>query len=247
MSAGIWPIDPPLSGLDSPLQTVEAAEEVSEVSIEPGERRPATHNRPGTVRDNFGGGSTPQREDPPETGGRAAAIRNALQSEVTEEPEIRGLTLHEFNGVQIGQQSEDGYVNATVMCQVAGKRFNNWFRMNQTQELIERLSVETRISAMLLVRTVRGAPSLRQQGSWIRPDLAMSLAYWCSPALALFCNRLVREWADREVRSLAFHEHGLEMRARARSPGTCGVVSSFHRRELREFPTCPGFDSDHAR
>jgi hypothetical protein len=104
---------------------------------------------------------------------------------VTINQEIREIKSLTFNGVVIVSRSEDNYINATQLCQAGGKRFNNWFRMDSTKELINGLESETLISASQLVNIKKGNSGDFNQGSWIHPDLAIQLAQWISPSFAL--------------------------------------------------------------
>jgi hypothetical protein len=99
------------------------------------------------------------------------------------------LTL---NNVTIISRHPDHYVNATQLCQAGSKKFNDWFGLESTKELIAVLSSDAGIPASLLVESKRGATSLFQQGSWVHPDLAIQLAQWISPAFALQVSRWVR-------------------------------------------------------
>jgi hypothetical protein len=99
------------------------------------------------------------------------------------------LTL---NNVTIISRHPDHYVNATQLCQAGAKKFNDWYRLDSTKELIAVLSSDAGIPASLLVESKRGATSLFQQGSWVHPDLAIQLAQWISPSFALQVSRWVR-------------------------------------------------------
>lgn len=50
---------------------------------------------------------------------------------------------HTFNNVAIRQRPDDGYVDATAMCQANGKQFNDYSRLETTQRFLEVLSSET--------------------------------------------------------------------------------------------------------
>ena len=84
------------------------------------------------------------------------------------------------------QFRKDGYVNATQLCKAAGKKFNDWYRLKSTKELIiqieNQLNTETRIS-VLVVDIKKGGNDKKSQGSWIHPDLVVQHAQWLSPSL----------------------------------------------------------------
>jgi hypothetical protein len=51
-----------------------------------------------------------------------------------------------LNDIIIIARKEDNFVNATHLCQAGNKKFNNWYRMDSTKELIKELeNCETRI------------------------------------------------------------------------------------------------------
>lgn len=41
-----------------------------------------------------------------------------------------------LNGVLIEARQCDNYINATQMCKAGGKRFNNWYQLDSTKDLI---------------------------------------------------------------------------------------------------------------
>ena len=53
------------------------------------------------------------------------------------------LTL---NNVVIISRVEDNYINATQLCQAGGKKFNDWYRLETTKELINELASDVGIS-----------------------------------------------------------------------------------------------------
>ena len=86
---------------------------------------------------------------------------------------------------------EDGYIDATKLCQAGGKKFNDWYRLEQTNDLIQALNLKTGIDAIKLIDSKKG----RYGGSWIHPDLAVQLAQWISPMFSLQVSSWVREIA----------------------------------------------------
>jgi len=120
------------------------------------------------------------------------------------------IILHETNGLQIGQRREDGYINATQMCQAHGKDLSKWLANDSTFELVAALakrldikfkspklgnSVWKRVSATFptLVMVKRGSPK-NGGGTWIHHKLAVPLAMWISPEFALLVSDWVEQW-----------------------------------------------------
>ena len=110
---------------------------------------------------------------------------------------------HEIRQNPIEQRAVDGYINATAMCKIAGKQFNDYGRLNSTQEFIEALSIDTGIPVSTLIQIIRGGYK-DQQGTWVHPQVAVHLAQWLSPEFAVKVSRWVYEWlsghTERRVR-----------------------------------------------
>jgi hypothetical protein len=111
---------------------------------------------------------------------------------------------HIYNGVVILCRG-DGYWNATAMCQANGKRWNNYYRNQETQEFLAALSEQldlpvariratgTASAATLgLIDTVQGGPPVLQ-GTWVHRRVALNLAQWCSPTFAVRVTGWVEE------------------------------------------------------
>ena len=93
----------------------------------------------------------------------------------------------------VHQRANDGYINATAMCQAADRRFNDYTRLDGTRAFIQALSAETGIPATELIQVLRGGnPAL--QGTWVHPQVAIHLAQWLSPEFAVQVSKWVFEW-----------------------------------------------------
>lgn len=118
--------------------------------------------------------------------------------------EIRPIS-HHLNGQLIGQRPTDGYINATAMCKAAGKRWNDYRRLQTTQDFLAELSKHLSI----LIEPVAGIPATEQfqaliitfqggtpqmQGTWVYPQVAIHLAQWLSAAFAVQVSQWVYEW-----------------------------------------------------
>ena len=123
--------------------------------------------------------------------------------EPKQEIQVYKLGYMEINDIVI-EAREDGFINATELCKAGGKRFNNWYRSQETKEMIQALDSETglldsenpvaRNRATGFVDVVQGG-NVKKQGSWIHPDLAVQLAQWISPTFAIKVSRWIRELA----------------------------------------------------
>jgi hypothetical protein len=114
------------------------------------------------------------------------------------------------NGVTVEQRVTDGFINGTAMCIAHGKLIADWFRNQETIELLHALVLDfgleinygishnsgiASISAIYpqLVVSKRGSPE-NGGGTWLHPDLAIQLAQWCNKPFAIQVSRWVREW-----------------------------------------------------
>ena len=116
-------------------------------------------------------------------------MRSIIIEEVKDDVEYSNISL---NDMVISSRPIDHYVNATQLCQAGGKKFNDWFRLDITKELINELFTETGIPVSLLVESNRGRTSKYTQGSWIHPDLSIQLAQWISPKFAIQVSKWIR-------------------------------------------------------
>ena len=127
-----------------------------------------------------------------------------------------------LNGISVLSR-EDGFINATAMCKAGNKKFNNWYQLESSKELIKALEeaincevgiptdlkiAETGIPVSAISDTripvsgnyevidiKKGGNDKKAQGSWIHPDLAVQLAQWISPIFSLQVSKWVRELA----------------------------------------------------
>ena len=89
---------------------------------------------------------------------------------------------------------EDGYIFATALCKVAGKRVHDWLRLKETKALIKKVEKsETGITSSQLIQVYKGNSEKYSQGTWIHTDLGINLAQWCSPSFAFQVSRWIKE------------------------------------------------------
>ena len=89
---------------------------------------------------------------------------------------------------------EDGYINATKLCQEGGKLFASWKRLYSTEKHFKELSEELNITVDNLVQITRGNPLKFKQGTWIHPRLGTVLAQWISPTFGLKVSKWIEQW-----------------------------------------------------
>lgn len=93
------------------------------------------------------------------------------------------LIYHDFHDKVIRQRASNGYLDATAMCQATGKRWYDYYRLNNTQAFVNALSTIAGIPAMgenkgLIQSRKGGTPE--NQGTWVHPKVAENLSIWLS-------------------------------------------------------------------
>ena len=78
------------------------------------------------------------------------------------------------------------------MAKAAGKRFNNWYQLDSTQELLEALESDTGIPVSQLIEVKKGNSKKFEQGTWGHPHVALDFAQWCNVRLKIQCLK----WLD---------------------------------------------------
>jgi hypothetical protein len=102
------------------------------------------------------------------------------------------LTLKNGSSMIIPMR-EDGYINATKLCQAGGKEFSNWYQNKNTKDIIEALEADLGIPRSALIEIKKGGNDKINQGSWIHPDLGIQCAQWTSPVFAIKVSRCIRQ------------------------------------------------------
>ncbi len=95
----------------------------------------------------------------------------------------------------------DNYINATQLCKAGKKKFNDWYRLDATKEIIKQLeeninnsntgfpALEIKLEKTELIDSKIGGD---HSGTWIHPDLAIQLSQWISPKFALQVSSWIR-------------------------------------------------------
>jgi hypothetical protein len=78
---------------------------------------------------------------------------------------------------------QDGYINATVLCKLAGKLFADYNKTKQTKDFLNTISNDMNIIISdLIVIKKGGNPKL--QGTWVHRRVAYNLTQWVFPEFA---------------------------------------------------------------
>jgi hypothetical protein len=100
-----------------------------------------------------------------------------------EENEIIKLNTLIVNNIIIESRQHDNFINAMQMCKAYNKKFNDWFFLDSTKEIIKALKDDVGISTLV---------EFKKGNKWLHPDLASQLSQWISPIFALQINKWIR-------------------------------------------------------
>ena len=130
------------------------------------------------------------------------------------------LIEHSLEGVVIPQRPTDGYINATLLCQGAGKQFGHYNSTIQTKAFLEALSADIGIPISGLVQVIRGGNDKLNQGTWVHPQVAINLGQWLSPAFAVQVTKWVFDWMQGKTQSYMPEHIKRFLKNRAKIPHT---------------------------
>jgi hypothetical protein len=108
------------------------------------------------------------------------------------------LIPHPVQGAIIYQRPKDGYINATAMCQAAGKLWGHYRENVATQAFLDALSGDIGMPISDLVQSIKGGDP-RLQGTWIHPQVAIHFGQWLSPKFAVQVSQWVVDWMSGKV------------------------------------------------
>ncbi len=135
---------------------------------------------------------------------RMAVTENLNAKKVRSRTALPGQQLlfieHKIEGSVIPQRPRDGYLNATLLCQKAGKQLGHYLANKQTTAFCEALSAKIGIPISALVQVIKGGNDKRAQGSWVHPKVALHLAQWLSPQFAVQVSDWVFDWLSGNIK-----------------------------------------------
>lgn len=122
-------------------------------------------------------------------------------------------------GNVVPQRARDGYISATALCQSVGKRWSDYRALKSTEEFLQELMAQTKLSENELIHVVSGGnPAM--QGTWIHPYLAIHLGQWLSRRFAVKVSQWVVEWQQGRANALLPVHIDRYMQNRAKVPYT---------------------------
>lgn len=112
---------------------------------------------------------------------------------------MNNLILREWNQKTIRQSKDGQYLSGTDMCSSCNKKFNDWYRLLSTDAYLKALSDVTGIpvttdvkGTQALIYSIQGG-NPQEQGTWIHRKVAIRLAQWLSPELAVQVDSWIEE------------------------------------------------------
>lgn len=103
------------------------------------------------------------------------------------------LIPHSIEGEIVTQRQKDGYINATAMCQAAGKQFGHYYENKTTKAFLTELAIDIGIPISHIIQSIKGGP-VALQGTWVHPQVAIHLGQWVSPKFAVQVSKWVYDW-----------------------------------------------------
>ena len=97
-----------------------------------------------------------------------------------------------LNNITIEVDPVSLMINATQMCQAAGKKWNNYFKLDGTKDYLQALNSVALIRATELIKVTQGGNS-KEQGTFVHRLVAVHLAQWLSPSFAVQVSLWVSE------------------------------------------------------
>jgi hypothetical protein len=102
---------------------------------------------------------------------------------------------------------EDGYINATRLCKAGGKRLNNWMRLKETKEMIQKMLHEFNTSHVSQSETkdefihsanreliyIHKGGNKSFMGTFLHPQLAINLCEWLSVDFRIQVSKWIHE------------------------------------------------------
>lgn len=91
---------------------------------------------------------------------------------------------------------KNGYINATNLCLLAGKKFGSWKENKNSTELIRSLSSACGIPVGELLVAISGGKNIEIRGTYVHPRLLIHIASWCGPNFAIRISEWIEEWQN---------------------------------------------------
>lgn len=97
--------------------------------------------------------------------------------------------------------TQNGYINATKMCQDEGKRFKDWLKNKSSIELINKLAFRLALKITDILIMVKDGDN-EYRGTYVHRKLITHFASWISTDTALKVSDIVEEYIKREQKKI---------------------------------------------
>lgn len=125
-------------------------------------------------------------------------IRNIIFKDINED-----YAWGKYGDFKVIIMKENGYINVTKMIHAANpkKKFNDWYRGKNADELTNEVCAGTGFSAAEILVTIPTGPKNLTciRGTYAHPDLIPHIAAWASPAFAIKISKIVNEYYTKKV------------------------------------------------
>ena len=105
---------------------------------------------------------------------------------------------------------ENGYVSATLLCKLGGKEFKAWHRLKRTTDVLNAYSQELGIPVNELIYIKKGGNNRDEQGSWVHPNIALSIAQWVSISFEIKVANWIHEWKSSSYKNEVTYVNSLK-------------------------------------
>lgn len=102
------------------------------------------------------------------------------------------LISHTVEKSIIQQRASDGFINATQLCEVAGKRWYNYVKEENTGHFLRKLADQLKMKVSDLHPEVTEGST--KPHVWVHPQVAIHLAQWLSADFAVKVSSWVYDW-----------------------------------------------------
>lgn len=105
-----------------------------------------------------------------------------------------------YGDFKVIMMRDNGYINATKLCDKGGKLFKLWKQNKSAEELLDEVSSVVGIPTTDLLTIVKGGNLPLTNGTYAHPDLVPHIASWVSPKFAVKVSRIVNGFLVKQER-----------------------------------------------
>ena len=110
---------------------------------------------------------------------------------------LQSMTDENGKSLRVEFRQKDGFVNATLMCQSAGKHWKHYNSNKDSKAFLAALSASVPIPTDGFVQYEQG--SIHERRTWVHEQIAIDLARWISPRFGVWMSGLVLRYARGQI------------------------------------------------